>query len=100
MGNEIACCGSSRLDYSPEEYAAQLALYQAAKFDDTITQNLQYPQMYLCNKRRYLNAHEKFLRVATEPLPYIQLVDFYKDLDELVASRSFNSNEGVTIDDF
>ena len=56
--------------------------------------------MYLCNKRKYLNAHEKFWRVATEPLPYIQLVDFYKDLDELVASKSFNSNEGPTIDDF
>ncbi len=41
MGNDLSCgCGGNTLDYTPEEYKAQLALYQAARGDSTITENL------------------------------------------------------------
>ncbi len=56
--------------------------------------------MYLNRYKKILNCHEKFLRVATEPLHFIQFKDFYKDLDELMASKSFKSNDPVSIDDF
>ena len=55
----------------------------------------------LTRKKRALNHYERFYRVATEPLYYIKLADFYNDLNELIASKGFKStNFKITIEDF
>lgn len=59
--------------------------------------------MMLSKRNRPLNHWERFWRVASEPLYYLQVKDVYKDVDEMIVSKGMNScnyNNKISVADF
>ena len=90
MGVSPACCTPN------EEYNKQWKMMMSAYTDSTIVLRMQQPQMMLSRRNRPLNYWERFWRVVSEPLYYLQIKDVWRDIDEMVVSKGMSSDANTT----
>ena len=88
---------SAKCSNGYDAYKKKWQLYYEALTDASITENFQKPEVNLQRERTVLDYHEKFYRVATEPLFLIDIHRFFEDLDELIEKHSGGK---ITVDDF
>ena len=97
-------CRQRFRDYYADKKLAY-EIYLEAKANPGVTQTVQRPDLMLKNMKKTITYYDKFYRLATTPMGFIDLKDFYDDLDELVLKHRpenmpINKQPDITVEQF